>query len=58
MLCFLIPQFSDGKLGFWLQAVTRNENRKLALILEQTEHRVEDPDKNQLMNAVLKNARA
>lgn len=58
MLCFLVPPFSDGKLGFRLQAATTNENRKLALTLEQTEHRVEDPDKNQLMNAVLKNARA
>lgn len=40
MLCFLVPPFSDGKLGFRLRAVTRNENRKLALILEQTEYRV------------------
>lgn len=34
MLCFLILPFSDGKLGFRLQADTKNENRKPALILE------------------------
>lgn len=30
----LVPPFSDGKLGFRLQADTRNENRKLVSILE------------------------
>jgi len=35
MLYFLVPPFSDEKLGFRLQADTRNENGKLALILDR-----------------------